>query len=246
MTLTWEKIAMYTLAIVALIVLIIGPAGVFGGVKDVFSALGDYVSIGEEKIEAAELTISKEHDDQITSLKNAIKKIGRTNETDCFYPYEEGFTDLKGVSLSFDYDPKTKSTHLRIFGGAGGQQFIKDEVISGVKPCVIAGSEGIVFEFSNRFLKKPFKEEEGDFYRDAPYYKEVDSLSIRYDTGARMEGILCLNGNRIIVPGFDVVVCDNLKDRGVIFSPKKGTFCFLPTRYFFKDEKGLANGNVFD
>ncbi|HLD40238.1 MAG TPA: hypothetical protein VJB13_03785 [Candidatus Nanoarchaeia archaeon] len=208
---------------------VFGGEGMVGKVKEAILGLKDFLpkfSFGLEE-QKAEVSIPDEHRAEIVKLKQTINSMLGQGKENCFAQYT-AFSDLgeKGTSLQFKVEGD--KTLLTVYAGAGGKQIMTDlsGEISGMKPCVVAGTSRVSEHFFKHFLQ-------GKQDLIYPYYQPVTSLTIFYTTSGN-------NGNRISVPDLDLE--NHFDDNGWLFTPDGEKVCFFPTNLVSDyDESGIDN-----
>lgn len=178
-----ERIVIYVVVIALGLILAAAyflPGGSFEKAKGAFDKTKSYlpdVGIGAQQVQANNPSISQEHHQELTSLKDAIQQTLYSEKRNCFSSYQS-FSELgkKGTVVDFEYDAVEGSTHVVIRGGAGGNQVITGENfnIIGMKPCVIAGASTVVDNFDHAFLNNE-KEVASSYFTD------VNFIRIAYD-----------------------------------------------------------------
>ena len=216
-----NKIFLYLVPLFILIVILailFGREGMFDKVKAVVLGAKDVlpdVSVGLEE-QKAEVTIPDAHREEILNLQQKIvfmlsSKAREVPRENCFANYGR-FSALGEEGTSIIFELQGDKTTMIVLAGSGGKQKISDLSVEfpGMKPCVVAGKDGISEHFYDHFI-----DEEQLIH---PYYREVNSLRI-------FGGGFDYNG--INIPELDLQ--SNLEDGGVLFTPDGEHICFFPT-----------------
>ena len=238
------KIVYYIIPLVVLVLLVMwqyGPSGLFVELKDTVKKITN-TSIGSEKIIAGKPTTPAGEEESIKRLVDTIKTMAASSDKNCFLNYG-GLPNLQGSSLTLRL--KGDSMSVVIGGGAGGKQEVAYEEISGIRPCVIAGTASeaekrihpeisgtIPSTFYNNFLK------EGALCPGCDGWNCPEGCAVPY--WLKVSGIT-LSGNQIYYQDF--TGRDNnqkLEDGGWIYKNNDGYVCFFPAAYF-NSASGLNN-----
>lgn len=213
-----SKIFLYLVPLVLLIVIsaiLFGGEGLFTKVKEAVLSAKDYLpsfSLGLEE-QKADVSIPDVHRAEIIKLRETIAGMIGAGKENCFANYG-ALSELGEAGTSFVFNLENGKTFLTVFGGAGGKQVITDlsGEVQGMKPCVIAGPSGE----SEHFFKHFMQGQELIY----PYFSQVNSLSISYNTQA-------VNENTVAAPELELE--NDLDDQGWLFTPDGEQICFFPT-----------------
>ncbi len=233
-----ERIIYYIIPIVLLFVILgifFGGSGVWESVKSAALKVKDILpefGVGLESL-SSNASLPEEHSSQIVHLGETINQMLGEGKEYCFANFG-GFSELgeKGASLALEQ--VGDKTVLTVSSGAGGKQVITElrREFPKMVPCVIAGRSRVAENFFNFFVS-------GEKQLIYPFYQEVSSLQISYDTGRA-------NGNRITVADFGQEAVNgesnNFESQGWLFTPDGKHICFFPTNFNVNyDQDGIAN-----
>lgn len=234
---------MYILPIIVLVLLVMyyfaPESGAFEKLRSSVSKAKEYlpnISVGGE-LKGEKPVLPEVHKKEVLQLNATINKMLSSEKKNCFADYGGfstlGQSDTTKVSIVMGYDATNDATKFTFLGGAGGEQTITDFQfsISGMVPCVIAGSSSITEAFDESFLNEnPWSEKENNL--KAGRYRQVGAIKLRYYEG---KTFTCQNANQIYVSEFgeDIVndECNNFKDAGMLYTPDNKHICFFPTVY---------------
>ncbi len=234
---------MYILPIIVLVLLVMyyfaPESGAFEKLRSSVSKAKEYlpnISVGGE-LKGEKPVLPEVHKKEVLQLNATINQMLSSGKKNCFADYGGfstlGQSDTTKVSIVMGYDAANDATKFTFLGGAGGEQTITDFQfsISGMVPCVIAGSSSITEAFDESFLNEnSWSEKENNL--KAGRYRQVGAIKIRYHEG---KTFACQNANQIYVSEFgeDIVndECNNFKDAGMLYTPDNKHICFFPTVY---------------
>ena len=176
--------------------------GAFPKVQDISRGLKNYVNIGAEKGFGSRSALPEEQTQAIVSLKETMKAMKASGETDCFAQY----TPLpplgreKGTTVELAYEESEDATYLTVKGGAEGVEVISSlgESLKGIRPCLIAGKDEAGNLIEDNFRRKFLNKKEG--VAIFPYRQLVGMISLP------------------------------LQDNGWLFTPGDGEICFFPSK----------------
>lgn len=241
------KVVLYIIPIVVLVLLVFfyfGPSGALDKLKKVSGGLENYVpAIGTKELTAGKIDVGATQRSEFGELESVVKSMVTSPHGPCFAYYKKGgFSNFEsGSSITFSYDAAHDGTNVVVNGGPGGKQVVSDlsMTISKMKPCVVAGSAGIVRAFEEGYLNDKAW---SDKVIHPMHFKPVTQLKIEYFEG---KTVLCKNANHIVVSELGIGVatneCDNLNDYGVLYTPDGVHVCFFPTVYTGSSDKDGLN-----
>ena len=173
---------------------------------------------GDEK--AKSIDVPAEQKDALQNFVATIENMVNGTGGPCFASYGN-MPDLgedKGTSLVFNYIDSADLTFIKVMGGAGGKQFVRDlsAQVEGMIPCVIAGSESVTEAFDESYLNTDSSKNV-----KSGHYNPVTSVTIKQDDG----GYTGWSENRIDYgKGFK-----DFENAGYIYTPDNRHICFFPT-----------------
>ena len=209
---------------VILLVYYFGGPGGFAALKksgEKLLELAPDINVGAPEVTARKPEISRQHQEEIESLKTTLNTLMAAPAQNCFGKFS-GFSDLGEKGTSLELATTAAGTSITVRGGAGGQQIIDSFNIDGMKLCVIAGAKNVVTNFKEFFIDgktqsvRPIE----------PYYTEVNSLKILYT--ALFSG---RNANVLEVSSLPAVhdQSNNFQSQGYLFKADQSHICFFPT-----------------
>ena len=222
-----NKIVTYVIIAFALIFtvlwLIDPDGGVLSGLKEIVIEDLD-AGFGVEEVLADEVSISAEHKKEIDSMSAAFKSMLRDELADNCFHHFSGFTSFDN-QIEIIMVEVGEDVSVEIKGGPEAKQVNDRYTIEDMGLCVVQGDNGEDSNFYHRFLKDDtldpiLYQNEVPFDVTGPYFKEVSSLIISFDSPW-----LDVNKNRI---NFGEGYVDFDGDDW-LFSPDNKNICFFPT-----------------
>lgn len=124
--------------------------------------------------ELKDLTISKEAAQVYDELVSLFKKAATSKDSRCFI-HQKDFPDFKGANIAMV--ASGSDTIIQAIDNKG--RLVKETTITGILPCITAGTSEIVDNFRNNNLVV------GDTYRPSTYTRPGASFTWTYDTNKK-------------------------------------------------------------